>query len=399
MTGGPAHATAPCAGTEDCIVVTVLGPSGFTQEVSITQINAWHDVQGPAFYRTRNPAGTTTDDPTVNQPLSVRELLGHLSTPIDPAAVTQVWFDNPSPTRPDAHTTPLVPSDLAPAQSDGFENGLMPAVFDDGNNSIGYIRPLRAGDPTDVNTTDDYLQTSPGEPLRMTVRTEGRLLDPRITATPATVAQTEPTRLSVTFPGNPDTTGWTYVWHFDDGSAPSTAATPTKAWAAAGRYDVTVDVTAPDTSSGQATLPVTVTGPPAPSPSPTPGTGGGSNSNPNAPHHGPREGSGSHTDQTPGSHAGASTPQAPGAQPTVAPAGGAEAAATQLVTGTVLVGADGRSVPIGTAHHDTLDLAPAGARSTVPGTTAWGWVLLAPLLLLVGGLAELRPWTRRRLAP
>ncbi len=382
-------------------MVTVIGPSGFTQTVSITQFSSLHDVQGPAFYRTRNAAGVTTNDPTVNQPLSVRALLGDLTPAIDPSAVTQVYLDNPSATRPNAHTTPLTPADLGPAGSNGFENGLMPAVYDDGNNTIGYIRPLRAGDPTDANTTNDYLQGSPGQPIRMTVRMVGKLLLPQISVTPGSVSVGQKAQLGVTFAGNPDTTGWTYLWDFGDGSSPATGPNPRKSWTSASTYDVTVHVRAPDSSSGQATVPVTVTGPVHPSPSPTQGTGGGSNSNPNAPHHGPQQGHGSTTGQTPSTRAGspssAGTPHPVPTQPLPAASGDV---AVRTVTGTVLVGANGTTaLADGTGSHVTLDLAAAGARSTRPGPWTWSWALLVPLLLLLGAVAELRPWTRRRLAP
>lgn len=375
--------------------MTVLGPSGFTQTISLAQIAAWHDP-GPTQYRTRSqPGGATTDDPLVNQPLSIRTLLGKLVPAVPIASVTQVYFDHPVKS---THTTPLTPSDLAAAGQNGFEGGLLPAVFDDGNNTIGYIRPLRAGDPSDVNTLNDYWQGAPGQPIRMTIRTQGVLLTPVVTAAPSTLPARATTQLSVSFAGNPDTTGWTYLWHFDDGTT-STLPSPTKFWTAAGSYAVTVDVTAPDSSSGQGSRTVTVTGPPVPSPSPTPGTGGGSNSNPNAPHHGPQTGHGTTTDQTPSAHPGRTALSGSDPRPTRAGAVASGTVALQTVTGTVLVGAGGTSALTDSTGSPRVDLATAGARSTSPGPWTRSWTLLVPLLLLTGAAAELKPWTRRRLAP
>lgn len=377
----------------------MLGPSGYTQTVSLDEITSWHDQETVSYLVRSSPSAAPISEPA-DDPLSIRALLAHLDTPLDPSELTQVYLDHP--VRVHTETTALTPADLGESGANGFSNGLMPSVFLYNGDQISYARPLRADDPNDVNGEVDYWYGEPGQAINLYVQTVGHLLSPTILATPSSVAVGASTHLAVKLAGSPDTTGWTFAW--DLGDSTSALATPTKTWTTAGTLPVSVTIDAPDGSHGYAQTTVKVTGPPTHKPPPTTGGGSGGNSNPHAPSTGPDHGTGSSTQQSTGTPGSTGDPTLPATAPPTVP--GALSAtpvpdvgtATGLATvvGTVLVNADG-SVPASAAGGatSTPTLHPAGAHNGKGDSDLhWLWWLLLPALLLAGAAGELRPWSR-----
>jgi hypothetical protein len=398
----PAYAASSgsCPTTESCIVVHVLGPSGFTQTVSLADIEDWHDIAA-ATYDVRSSPKQAPISQTFTDLLSIRTLLAHLTPAVDPASLSEVYLDKPDAAH--TETTVLAPTDLGPAGGNGYADGLMPAVYNFTGGSIGYVRPLRTSDPSDVNGVNDFWNTqTPGEPVQLYVQTTGHLLSPSILASPGTVAIGKSTSLSVQLPGHPDTTGWTFAW--DLAGTTSSLPAPLKAWTTPGTLPVSVTIDAPDGSHGYAQTTVKVTGPPTHKPPPTTGHGSGANSNPHAPSTGPDQGSGTTTQQstagvptlpTPATPATPAVPGVLSATP-VPDIGASTPPGLANVVGTVLVNADG-TVPGSAAggSTSTLTLHTAGAHHGKDGIgLRWLWWLLLPALLIAGAASELRPWSR-----
>jgi hypothetical protein len=320
------------------VVVTVYGDAGVQSTTTITT----DDILGknPQFppdvvnaqYQTRAvPNGPKSNDPLVGQGLSIRQLVQHLSPPISPGSVTYTQVTGRSAYQSNLSSSTHDFDD--PNDPDfPFERGLEPAFFPitGQSNAMGYIRPLRADDASDVNNRD-YMETDPGGALRLDVHTSGTLLQPEITAAPHSIKPGGSVAFkgSVSDPDSSETVTWT--WTFGDGAI-TDAQGPhaSHLYSAPGTYFAFADVSGSNGSSGEsAPVQITVTAPrststsPAPTPrtSTTPpptghshGTGGSHN-----PTSGPTGGNGHHGGGAPQSSAVNSTQPGRGSE-SVAPA-------------------------------------------------------------------------------
>jgi PKD repeat protein len=384
-----ASAASACAPGEACVIANVVGSQTSEHIISFAQVRAG-DVS--ALYATRARAGGPTSSDTFSG-LSVRDLI-QLDVPLPTSAVTFVEI-----TSPGYPTMTLSQADLGDPGDAGypFPSGLLPAIFVDDAQTLGYISPLRnAVDASDIQTGQA------AGPVTLTIHTSGRLLAPVVTATPSTIAAGKTVTFGVSF-AQPAATALSYSWNFGAGAdVPGLGATPSHTYANPGTFLVSVTVTGADSSYG-ISKPVTVT---VNKPPPATNPGGGATAKPTPkPTTGPVTSSGSRGGGATSTKANPS--QAKNGTTGTALTGSTRTPSTPSVDLPTVTG----YLISGVAHPVTVQHSSARA-ATAPsiasgGWTVFGWKTLAlagtVALLAIGilnetGLLRRRPTTKSRLS-
>ncbi|MGA2927234.1 MAG: PKD domain-containing protein [Solirubrobacteraceae bacterium] len=297
---------APAAGADPLVAATVYSSSGVsTDSVSLAALQA--NPQCPQYGQPTMPElgrqGPVTVSLAPSGPQTgtwaLATILGCLQTPIALAAVTGATVINADGSPQIAPASQLTPADLA-TPSDFADSTQSPVVQADGSVNQ-YDRPSRGssnGEP-DEDFDDEVQESQDGQPLPIAIDVfEGPLLSVTASASPTTVAAGSAVSFTATV-SPPGQGGLAYSWEFGGGAASSTAPAPLATFAAAGTYEVTVEVTDEAGGGGGATIPITV-GTPAPSVSgsqPVSGTGTSTGSHPAT---GPRRSRGTKPGAAPG---------------------------------------------------------------------------------------------------
>lgn len=398
----PAQA-ATCPGGEAYLDVHLRGTVTADRRVCVAEIDAWHDLTEPP-YRTRSiPGRDPQNDPNPHEALSIRWLATQLAGEIGGFSADSITFaevPNPHST----YVSRLRAADLSEAGHNGFEDGLMPAVYFAPGFGLWYIRPLRPN-PQDTNNRDWIAGVQDG-PLDLYLHTSGQPLEPTIQVDRASRRVGQSSRFSATF-DPPVAESLDYAWTFGDGTT-GTAATPAHRWTTEGTFQIYLTVARPGQLSFQSNILQVEVGPQREQPEdPEDQPGGDGHGGPHNPETGPDDSSGHQAGTTPdpdgGQEPGAGGQderpgRTQGADPDPEPDGGADAQPTDdgAVTGLLLTGAD-------------VQVAEAGAPVTAPAASAGSdramrlpaWLALVGgglLLLALGGLSEAR-WVRRSRRP
>jgi hypothetical protein len=250
-------ASTAIAGADDTspiVIATVYGPGGVqsSDSVSLAALTSGSQPcpeypEGSMTEYGRGGPVTTQLSPTDTWSLS--SILDCVQTPISATEVTGVTIIDSQGAPELGSGSQLTRSDLA-SPSD-FQNTAENPVVQDNGSTVEYDRPWRGGTDEDF---DDQVQEAP--PLSIEVF-EGPLLTVTASASQTTISPGTTVSFTSTVTG-PDDTGLSYKWNFDGGAAGSTQADPQVAFAGAGVWDVSLEVSDSAGGGGATTIPITV---------------------------------------------------------------------------------------------------------------------------------------------
>jgi PKD repeat protein len=147
--------------------------------------------------------------------------------------------------RPDGSTVYLPALDFA--EPSPFEGGKF-AVFSVDSGSTRFLRPLLAGDASDINAPDNIATVS-GEALVVGVH-DGDVLAVQATASPTSTAVGAPIQFTATASGGLPGEGFNFEWSFGDGST-AVGETVSHTFAGSGTYEVRVTAAGTAGSGGE----------------------------------------------------------------------------------------------------------------------------------------------------
>ena len=290
------------------VTATVFSPSGATSTESVTvgaleadpgqcptyQEQSMNELGRQGFVDVQLPQNDTW---------SLATILGCLPTPVSLSSgklAINVIGDNGSPEE-DAGSQ-ITAADLAPAGSD-FDNSAEYPVVEALGSLNQYDRPWRGSSQgqTDYDFLDEVQGTQDDQPTPITIEVfEGGGLTVSVSASPTAVAAGRPVTFSATVSGA-DGSPLAYSWNFDGAAPNSTAASPKVAFANAGQYEVTLQVTDSAGAGGGAEIPIAV-GRPAPAAKGKHKQKGSGTSRKSHSPTGPQKSSGNHAGSSAGSH-------------------------------------------------------------------------------------------------
>jgi hypothetical protein len=398
----PAHAAGECPTDDQCVVVTIKGPTPSITAYPYGVLEGQADLFGAATeYRIRSAAGQAPHDGRIDEGLSLNKLLTNVVN-LQPGDVQRLNLDVPNKTG-GARSTSLSTAQLGPPGTTDYENDLVPALTFQ-NGQIGYIRPLVDGDADDVNNTVDNWLSPKSEPVHLTIWTTEERISGHVVASRTSAHPKDPIKFSVAFDGDPDVSDLTYQWYFCDGDRTNaTVASPTKSWETAYKNcTVTVAISGVGVIGDIERATIQITAAPKPTSGPTGSTDGGTSHSPKTPDSGPSKGPTQSSGLTlfPGpTLPRAALPPAPAPVLTPPLIVGQPFATSEVsqVAGVFLEAGTGEVPPDSTAEvPPTTAQEQAVARKTRTATSyAWLAYLIAPALVGLGVLVELRPRRRR----
>ena len=382
-----ALAAGNCPSGQGFVSAHVRGTVTADVQVCADEVAAWHDLVDPPFRLRSVPGRDPQNEPNTHEALSIRELASRVAGIVGGFSVDSLTYVE-IVDRSGSKVSRLAPTDLAPAGENGFESGLMPAVFFQPGFGMFSVRPLR---PTseDVNV-NDYLAGATGGALHVYLHTLGTPLTPQISVDDTNTKMGNASRFAVTF-DPPETGSLTYRWDFGDGTS-SSDASPTHRWSTAGNYRVQLSVSRVDdapslsnilTIAVAAATPTTV--PPASTP-PIPGPSGGQGTS-HAPATGPDASQGTQTGNNPGAATVPGTATAQAGEPPATEPHPEPAAPTGTAVSGILLSAD----DISPATLAPQAHAPARHYSEEPRwspSTGTGVAAAVLALFAWGGLSE-----------
>jgi PKD repeat protein len=240
--------------TSPIVIATVYGPGGAQSSDSVSLAALTSGSQPCPGYPEdsmteygRGGPVTTQFSPTDTWSLS--SILDCLQTPIPVTEVTGVTIIDSQGAPELGSGSQLTRTDLA-SPSD-FQNTDENPVVQDNGSTVEYDRPWRGGTDQDF---DDQVQEAP--PLSIEVF-EGPKLTVTASASQTIISPGTSVSFTSTVTG-PDDTGLSYKWNFDGGAAGSTQADPQVAFASAGVWDVSLEVSDSAGGGGATTIPITV---------------------------------------------------------------------------------------------------------------------------------------------
>ena len=257
----PASADNGCSGdAQACVVIT---QGGSTQSISGSTVNADVDVSGK-IYEIRGRAGTNYDPETGE---SLNALLNNAGINLPASGHLDVDVGGPTPAQ--------IPAKGVDPGSGYYVNNLQPIVFSNGPDSVGFVRPLVAGNPNDENEPDDQAPHNGPEDISVL---SGPILHVALQA-PHHVQQGQQAPLSASESGDPNAGFVSYTFTFSDtGQQKISPGTTNYTFNSCGVTQVTVEAQGDDDSDGFATGYVNVghykNCDPKPSPSQSPSPGG-----------------------------------------------------------------------------------------------------------------------------
>ncbi|HEX3825250.1 MAG TPA: PKD domain-containing protein [Mycobacteriales bacterium] len=298
-----AAATETCPTADACVFVHT---SSGVQVVSGEQVNDWANqaVGTPngvsdVNYQERFSSGADPQSVFVGLGLSINALLANLG--IDPSIV---FTEMP---RSDGSLADLTSSELSIPTS--FQGPDLPSLWINGIQQLFFIRPLRSD--SDVNVTDDGIQTSQGGVLDLYLYT-GAMLELNANV-PTQGKVKQPLTFSATSSPTAGGETPTFTWTFSDGTtAQGQQVRHMFAKAGADTAYVTAAGIGGDDSFGALDEPLFINitdSTRSPSPPPTKSPGGGQSSPPTSPKPGPQS---SHGTQPTGPPTSSATPSVTG---------------------------------------------------------------------------------------
>lgn len=359
-------------------------------------------------------------------------VLGCLQTPIPLSAVQGIAVLSGDGSLQAGAASQIKPADLV-SPSDFSDASQAPVVEALGSLNQ-YDRPWRGGGDQDF--LDEVQETENDQPAPISIEVfEGPLLTVTVHASRTSVPAGKAVSFQATVSGA-NGSALSYAWDFGGGATNSTAAAPRTRFDAAGRYEVTVQVTDQAGGGGIASIPITVGAKPPAATGSHPRSGAGNSLSSHSPT-GPLSSAGNHPGGRPGytktggsspsgtNHSGGATPSqttptSPTTTPTTsAPASPSPAATTHTrppaprrsapspLTGSVPVTPPGGPtvagqlisdvIPLGADASPLVHVVPATAASAPPARrtiratplTAIGAALAVVLLLGLGAGREL----------